>query len=88
MISFRIKGGAESANKFCQNTKIFTLAESLGGIESLCEVPAAMTHAGIDVKAREASGVFDNLVRLSVGIEDKEDLLKDVEQALQSAASQ
>lgn len=85
MISFRIRGGAEAANKFCQNTRLFTLAESLGGIESLCEVPASMTHAGIPVEKREASGVYDNLVRLSVGIEDQDDLVNDVRQALEAA---
>ncbi|KAF5102090.1 hypothetical protein D0Z00_000550 [Geotrichum galactomycetum] len=87
MVSFRIKGGAEAAAKFCSSTKIFTLAESLGGIESLCEVPAAMTHAGIPQDKREASGVFDNLIRLSVGIEDTEDLVADIAQALEQAAS-
>lgn len=86
MVSFRIKGGAEAAAKFCASTEIFTLAESLGGIESLCEVPAAMTHAGIPQDKREASGVYDNLIRLSVGIEDTEDLVADIAQALQKAA--
>lgn len=87
MVSFRIKGGADAANKFCQNTKLFTLAESLGGIESLCEVPAAMTHAGIPKDKREASGVYDNLIRLSVGIEETEDLVNDVLNALKASAS-
>jgi cystathionine gamma-lyase len=87
MVSFRIKGGAAAANKFCQESKLFTLAESLGGIESLCEVPAVMTHAGIPKKDREASGVYDDLVRLSVGIEDTEDLVADVLQALEKATS-
>lgn len=82
MISFRVKGGAEAASKFSSSTKLFTLAESLGGIESLLEVPAVMTHGGIPKEAREASGVYDNLVRLSVGIEDVDDLLDDVKQAL------
>lgn len=84
MVSFRIRGGAEAASKFCQETKIFTLAESLGGIESLCEVPAAMTHAGIPKEGREASGVYDDLVRLSIGIEDTDDIVNDVLQALDS----
>ncbi|CCH61277.1 hypothetical protein TBLA_0E02240 [Henningerozyma blattae CBS 6284] len=82
MISFRIKGGAEGASKFTQKTRLFTLAESLGGIESLLEVPAVMTHGGIPKEAREATGVYDDLVRLSVGIEDVDDLLADVKQAL------
>ena len=63
------------------------MAESLGGIESLIEVPAIMTHGGIPKEEREANGVYDDLVRVSVGIEDTEDLLKDIEQALQKAAS-
>ena len=82
MLSFRIKGGAKAAHKFCQLTKIFTLAESLGGVESLCEVPSVMTHAGIPQIEREASGVYDDLVRLSCGIEDGEDLVEDVLQAV------
>ncbi|CDR42452.1 CYFA0S09e03884g1_1 [Cyberlindnera fabianii] len=85
VISFRVKGGQDAASKFTQNTKLFTLAESLGGIESLLEVPAIMTHAGIPVEAREKSGVYDNLVRLSVGIEDVEDLIADIEQALKAS---
>lgn len=87
MVSFRIKGGAAAAAKFCASTQIFTLAESLGGIESLCEVPAAMTHAGIPQEKREASGVYDDLIRLSVGIEDTEDLVADIAQALQTATA-
>lgn len=82
MVSFRIHGGRAAAEKFCTETKIFTLAESLGGVESLCEVPASMTHAGIPAAVREKSGVFDDLIRLSVGIEDVGDLLDDVESAL------
>ncbi|ODQ77753.1 hypothetical protein BABINDRAFT_66292 [Babjeviella inositovora NRRL Y-12698] len=87
MISFRLKGGVAAVNAFSSAAKIFTLAESLGGIESLLEVPAQMTHAGIPQEAREASGVYDDLVRLSVGIEDADDLLKDVEQALDIATA-
>ncbi|AQZ12134.1 CYS3 (YAL012W) [Zygosaccharomyces parabailii] len=86
MISFRIKGGAEAAAKFSSSTRLFTLAESLGGVESLLEVPAVMTHGGIPKEQREASGVHDDLIRLSVGIEDTEDLLQDVEEALKAAA--
>lgn len=88
MLSFRIRGGQEAANRFCQHTKIFTLAESLGGIESLCEVPAIMTHAAIPKDEREAAGVFDDLVRVSCGIEDAEDLKADALQALEKAATQ
>jgi len=86
MLSFRIKGGKLAAERFCQLTKVFTLAESLGGVESLCEVPAAMTHAGIPREAREATGIFDDLIRLSVGIEDTDDLVADVVSAVNQAA--
>ena len=85
MLSFRIKGGHAAAELFCQSTKIFTLAESLGGVESLCEVPSAMTHAGIPQQQREAIGVFDDLIRLSSGVEDAVDLRKDVLQAVEKA---
>ncbi|EXJ56800.1 cystathionine gamma-lyase [Cladophialophora yegresii CBS 114405] len=85
MLSFRLKGGHSAAERFCQQTRIFTLAESLGGVESLCEVPSAMTHAGIPKEQREAIGVFDDLVRLSCGVEDADDLKKDILQALEKA---
>jgi len=87
MLSFRIKGGAKAAHKFCQLTKIFTLAESLGGVESLCEVPSSMTHAGIPQIEREAAGVYDDLVRLSCGIEDLDDLVGDVLQAVEKTVA-
>lgn len=83
MLSFRLKGGQAAAGRFCQATKIFTLAESLGGIESLVEVPSSMTHAGIPREQREVAGVFDDLVRISCGIEDGADLVADVRQALE-----
>jgi len=85
MLSFRVKGGHAAAERFCQTTTIFTLAESLGGVESLVEVPSSMTHAGIPKDQREAVGVFDDLVRISCGIEDAEDLKADVLQALEKA---
>jgi len=85
MLSFRIRGGHEAAERFCQATKIFTLAESLGGVESLVEVPAAMTHGGIPQDQREAAGVYDDLVRVSCGIEEEADLKADVLQALEKA---
>ena len=85
MLSFRIKGGKEAAERFCQATQIFTLAESLGGVESLVEVPGSMTHAGIPKEQREAAGVFDDLVRMSCGVEDGEDLVGDALQALEKA---
>jgi cystathionine gamma-lyase len=86
MISFRIRGGREEAEKFLTATKLFTLAESLGGVESLVEHPAQMTHGSIPEAERAMLGIGDNLVRLSVGIEEVEDLIRDVEQALEVAA--
>lgn len=82
MISFRIKGGVIAAQKFCQSTKLFCLAESLGGIESLCEIPALMTHLGIPKDQKDKTGIYDNLIRLSVGCEEEEDLVNDILQAL------
>jgi cystathionine gamma-synthase len=79
MISFIIKGGREAAIKMVETTKIFTLAESLGGVESLIEVPASMTHLSV---AGSQLDVDPSLVRLSVGIENKEDLIEDLKQAL------
>jgi len=87
MLSFRIRGGAVAAERFCQSTIFLTLAESLGGVESLVEVPSSMTHAGIPKDQREAVGVFDDLVRISCGIEDAEDLKADVLQALEKAVA-
>ena len=86
MVSFELKGGVEAANAFATGTKIFTLAESLGGVESLVEVPPSMTHASIPAEVRRAAGLADGLVRLSVGIENVDDLLIDVAQALEQAA--
>lgn len=88
MLSFRIRGGHSAAERFCQRTSIFTLAESLGGIESLVEVPSSMTHAGIPKDQREAVGVFDDLVRISCGVEDADDLVKDVLRALEKAVTE
>jgi cystathionine gamma-lyase len=86
MLSFELKGGGvEAANEFASSTKLFTLAESLGGVESLCEVPASMTHASIPAEIRRAQGLADGLVRLSVGIEHIDDLVADVDQALAKA---
>jgi len=86
MLSFELKGGGvEAANEFASSTKLFTLAESLGGVESLCEVPASMTHASIPAEIRRAQGLADGLVRLSVGIEHIDDLIADVDQALAKA---
>lgn len=82
MISFTFKSGKkEDAIKFLENLKVFTLAESLGGVESLANHPALMTHASIPAEKRAELGITDDLVRLSCGIEDVEDLIADIEQA-------
>ena len=82
MVSFTLKGGTEAAYAAVQKTQIFHFAESLGGVESLITHPASMTHAAIPKEQREARGVTDGLLRLSVGIEDKEDLVADLERAI------
>jgi len=83
MISFTTKGNSMSKSlKIVESLKVFTLAESLGGVESLAGHPASMTHASIPKKEREKSGVVDSLIRLSVGIEDIEDLIEDLKQAI------
>ena len=82
MVYFTFKSGKkEDAIKFLENIKVFTLAESLGGVESLANLPAMMTHASIPEDKRAVLGITDDLVRLSVGIEDAEDLIADLEQA-------
>jgi len=82
MVSFTLKGGAEAAYAAVQKTKLFSFAESLGGVESLITHPATMTHAAIPKEQREARGVTDGLLRLSVGIEDAQDLISDLDQAI------
>jgi len=82
MISFRIRGGTEAAMRFVTQTRLFSLAESLGGVESLVCHPATMTHASIPSDIRLKRGIDDSLIRLSVGIEDAGDLEKDLETAL------
>lgn len=84
MITFFMKGDIKKANKFLENVKLFSLAESLGGVESLIESPAIMTHASIPKKVRESIGLTDNLIRLSVGIENVDDLIEDLENAFNS----
>ena len=81
MVSFEVASG-ELARQVVQRTRLFTLAESLGGVESLVELPAPMTHASLPPEVRAALGITDGLIRLSVGIEDSADLLTDLEQAL------
>ena len=85
MISFEVKGGLEAAHRVVEGTRLFTLAESLGGVEALIELPAAMTHASIPAETRRAHGVADGLVRISVGIEDVADLISDLDRALSDA---
>ena len=82
MLSFRIKNYTKDQTvKFLERLHLFTLAESLGGVESLCGHPATMTHASIPKEEREKSGVTDSLIRLSVGIEDSDDLIDDLKNA-------
>jgi cystathionine gamma-lyase len=83
--SFRIKGGQEEAFRFLANLKLFILAESLGGVESLIEHPWTMTHVSMPEDVRKASGITENLIRISVGIEHTDDLIADLEQAIQHA---
>ncbi len=85
IVSVRIKGGFEGAKRFCERTELFTLAESLGGVESLVNHPAVMTHASVPVERRAALGIHDDLVRLSVGVESLEDLRHDLQHALRQA---
>jgi cystathionine beta-lyase len=84
MISFTLQGNKQKeAIKVLENLKYFVLAESLGGVESLCGHPATMTHASIPREERAKVGLSDSLIRLSVGIEDAEDLVKDLANALE-----
>ncbi len=82
MASMRLKGGLDETRRFLERCELFTLAESLGGVESLIEHPAIMTHASVPAEVRQGLGIGDNLVRLSVGIEDLDDLAADLERAL------
>ena len=82
MITCHIKGDLQTSVNFVSSLKLFTLAESLGGVESLIEHPAAMTHSSIPKEVREKNGISDGLVRISVGIEDPEDLIEDIRQTL------
>jgi cystathionine beta-lyase len=85
MISFVLDGDLDAAIRFVKSTKLFTLAESLGGVESLIELPAVMTHASVPPDIRKEIGIVDGLIRLSVGIEDVEDLQNDIAEALRKA---
>ena len=85
MISFRMKGGLHAASRFLESLKVFTLGESLGGVESLAEHPSRMTHASVPPGERRKLGISDDLIRLSVGIEDARDLLDDIRAALRAS---
>jgi len=82
MVSFQLKGSYADVAQVVRRFKVFALAESLGGVESLVCHPATMTHGSIPKDIREARGLTDTLLRLSTGIEDKEDLIEDLKQAL------
>ncbi|MCR4322251.1 MAG: cystathionine gamma-synthase [Candidatus Brocadiaceae bacterium] len=82
IITFFIKGGLEAARRFLERVKVFSLAESLGGVESLIEHPAIMTHASLPKEVRDKIGISDELIRVSVGIENVDDLINDIENAL------
>ena len=85
MISFELKGGLEAGRQMMDRVRLATLAVSLGGVETLIEHPASMTHAGMSSENREAAGIGDGLVRYAVGIEDLEDLIADLKQALEAS---
>jgi cystathionine gamma-lyase len=82
MLSFELKGREAEAKKFLKNLHLFALAESLGGVESLIEHPATMTHASVPRAERKKVGISEALVRISVGIENADDLIADLDQAL------
>jgi cystathionine beta-lyase len=83
MVSFNLKGNnVEEAKRIVSSTQLFSLAESLGGVESLIGHPASMTHGAIPYEKRQESGVVDSLIRLSVGIEDADDLIEDLKTAM------
>lgn len=85
MITFYLRGGIENASKFLSALKVFTLAESLGAVESLAESPVIMTHASVPPEHRALIGITDNLIRLSIGVEAQPDLLADLEQAIRAS---
>lgn len=85
MMSFEVKGGVEAVKKLFANLEIFTLAQSLGGVECLISHPSTMTHAGMEIEAQIEAGISQSLVRISVGIEDKVDIIQDLEQGLQAS---
>jgi cystathionine gamma-synthase len=86
MLSFELKGSVDAVRRFVEAVHVFTLAESLGGVESLVAHPATMTHAGMGEEARRAAGISDSLIRLSVGLEAESDLIADLERGLAALA--
>ncbi|MEE8470504.1 MAG: PLP-dependent transferase, partial [Dehalococcoidia bacterium] len=83
MVSFEIDGGTETINSFLRKTQVFYLAESLGGVASLVEHPATMSHASMPKEHRDSVGITDELIRLSIGLENVDDLIDDLRQALE-----
>ncbi len=83
MVSFELREGFEAARSFLRRMKIFAMAESLGGVTSLAEHPATMSHASMPPDYRERVGITDGIIRLSVGLENVDDLIEDLDQALQ-----
>src|SRR5947209_9480157 len=86
MISFELAGGLEASRAFLKSLRVFACAESLGGVESLAEHPAIMTHASLPPDSRRALGIGDGLIRLSVGLEDARDLIADLDRGFAAAA--
>jgi cystathionine gamma-lyase len=84
MLSFQLKGSFNQIKKFLKTLRVFTVAESLGGVESLIEHPASMTHASVPKERRLRLGISDNLIRVSVGIEDVEDLVQDLDKGFKA----
>jgi len=82
IVTFWLKGSIQESRKFLENLQIFSLAESLGGVESLANHPAIMTHASVPPENRKKLGIHDNMIRLSCGIEDEDDLIADLKRAL------
>jgi methionine-gamma-lyase len=83
MISFGLDGGFEAGRKLMDNVHLAVLAVSLGGVETLIQHPASMTHAGVSIEDKQEAGITDDLVRFSVGIENVEDIINDLKQALE-----
>ena len=82
MLSFRVKGGLEEASQVMKKTKLFYIAESFGGVESLIQHPQTMSHASMTPEAQLEAGITEDLLRISVGLEDANDLLEDLQEAL------